>query len=216
MEGMNSPHPSPHRSPQPPPQPLPHAPSPNPPETGARARTRNAILDAAVDVLGADHQASLADVAAAAQVGRTTVHRYFPERADLIHAIVHDVVERSRQAIQRAEPHSGPVHDALRRVVEEHVDLGSILMYLFHEPLIVTEPSLLSALQTMEQAIEQVLGRPDAGLNPDFPLAWVRRTFWGLLYAGWETAQAGEMPRHQIVDSIITTLRHGVYDPAKA
>lgn len=207
VEGMN------------PPESTPHPPSrttPHPPETGARARTRNAILDAAVDVLAADHQASLADVAAAAEVGRTTVHRYFPERADLIHAVVHHVVELSHQAIQRAEPDSGPLHDALRRVVEEHIDLGSILMYIFLEPVINADASLVSALRTMEEAIDQVLARPDAGLNPDFSHAWVRRTFWGLLYAGWETAQAGEMPRHQIVDSIITTLRFGVYDPAKA
>jgi TetR/AcrR family transcriptional repressor of lfrA len=188
--------------------------SPHPPETGARARTRQAILDAAVEVLASDSQASLADVASAAQVGRTTVHRYFPERADLINAVVHHVVERSRQAIQRAEPHSGPLHDALRRVVEEHVDMGSILMYLFHEPLIATDSSLVDALHSMEKEIEQVLARPDAGLNPDFSHVWVRRTFWGLLYAGWETAQAGDMPRHQIVDAIITTLRFGVYDPA--
>ncbi|WP_159149695.1 TetR family transcriptional regulator, partial [Dietzia lutea] len=49
-------------------------------ETGARARTRSAILDAAVEVLAEDRQASMADIATAAQVGRTTVHRYFPER----------------------------------------------------------------------------------------------------------------------------------------
>src|SRR4051794_16823459 len=91
--------------------------SSQPAESGARARTRTAILDAAVEVLTEDRQASLADVAVAAQVGRTTVHRYFPERADLIRAVVFHVVERSQQAIQRAEPHSGPVHNALRRVV---------------------------------------------------------------------------------------------------
>lgn len=181
-------------------------------ETGARARTRSAILDAAVEVLAEDRQAPMADVAAAAQVGRTTVHRYFPERADLIHAVVHHVAERSRHAIHRAEPHSGTVRDALRRVVEEHMDLGSILMYIYSEPLIAADPALAEAVQAMERAIEYVLARPDADLNPDLPHAWVRRTFWGLLYAGWETAQAGEMPRHQIVDTIITTLTHGVYD----
>ncbi|MDQ3577436.1 MAG: TetR/AcrR family transcriptional regulator, partial [Actinomycetota bacterium] len=45
---------------------------------GARARTRRAILDAAISVLSRNPAASLAEVAEAAQVGRTTVHRYFP------------------------------------------------------------------------------------------------------------------------------------------
>ncbi|AWH90920.1 hypothetical protein [Dietzia lutea] len=88
------------------------------------------------------------------------MHRYFPERADLIHAVVHHVTELSRHAIQRAEPHSGTVRDALRRVVKGHMDLGSILTYIYSEPLTETEPALAEALKTMEQAIEDVLARP--------------------------------------------------------
>ncbi|MEU1179064.1 helix-turn-helix domain-containing protein [Streptomyces sp. NPDC005820] len=49
--------------------------------------TRRAILDAAITLLATDPTASLSEVAAAAGVGRTTVHRYFPERSDLLAAI---------------------------------------------------------------------------------------------------------------------------------
>jgi TetR/AcrR family transcriptional repressor of lfrA len=185
----------------------------NPPdsETGTRARTRAAILEAAVAVLSAEAQASLADVAAAAGVGRTTLHRYFPERADLIHALCHHVVYQSQQAIDRAEPHTGPVEAALRRIVEEHFDLGPILMYIYDEPLLRTDPVIVAEMTTMEESIDEVLARPDANLNPQLSRAWVRRTFWGLLYAGWETAKSGEMTRQQIVEAIMTTLTHGVY-----
>jgi TetR/AcrR family transcriptional repressor of lfrA len=44
-------------------------------EGGPRSRTRKAILDAAMAVLGEDPGASLGDNAAAAQVGRSTLHR---------------------------------------------------------------------------------------------------------------------------------------------
>lgn len=47
-------------------------------ETGARERTRGAIVDAAIARLAADAGAPLSDIAAAARVSRTTVHRYFP------------------------------------------------------------------------------------------------------------------------------------------
>ena len=55
--------------------------------TGARGRTRKAILDAAIGVLATDPAASLGQIADAADVGRTTLHRYFPERADLLTAL---------------------------------------------------------------------------------------------------------------------------------
>ena len=56
-------------------------------ERGARARTRQAILSAAIEVLGQNPSAALSDIAAAADVGRTTLHRYFPERSDLLRAV---------------------------------------------------------------------------------------------------------------------------------
>jgi AcrR family transcriptional regulator len=67
-------------------------------ESGTRARTRRAILDAAVVLLAGDPTASLGDVAAAAGVGRTTVHRYFPERSDLLAAISTDVLDKVEAA----------------------------------------------------------------------------------------------------------------------
>lgn len=181
-------------------------------ETGARARTRAAIMEAALVVLGRDAQASLADVAAAAEVGRTTLHRYFPERADLLRAVARQVAQRSLQAIERAEPHTGPVETVLRRIVEEHLELGPILMYLYTEPVLHADPVIVAEMTTMEEGIDEILARPDAHLNPQLSRAWVRRTFWGLLYAGWETAKNGEMTRHQIVEAIMTTLTGGVYD----
>lgn len=181
-------------------------------ETGARARTRAAIMEAALVVLGRDAQASLADVAAAADVGRTTLHRYFPERADLLRAVARQVAQRSLQAIERAEPHTGPIEAVLRRIVEEHLELGPILMYLYTEPVLHADPVIVAEMTTMEEGIDEILARPDANLNPQLSRAWVRRTFWGLLYAGWETAKNGEMTRHQIVEAIMTTLTGGVYD----
>ncbi|WP_454083464.1 TetR/AcrR family transcriptional regulator [Georgenia sp. Marseille-Q6866] len=180
-------------------------------ESGAKARTRGAILDAAVVVLGRDAQASLADVAAAAAVGRTTLHRYFPERADLVKAVVRHVAQRSMQAIERAEPQTGPVEAALRRIVEAHLELGSILMFIYTDPAIGSDPSTAAELTAMESGIDGVLARRDLNLNPHLSGPWLRRTFWALLYAGWETADSGEMTRQQIVEAILTTLTRGVY-----
>ncbi|UMO99431.1 TetR/AcrR family transcriptional regulator [Amycolatopsis sp. EV170708-02-1] len=83
-------------------------------ETGVRARTRRAILDAAIETLIKQPSATLADIAAAANVGRTTVHRYFAERSDLIDAISHDALDKVSQSTERARLDDGPARTRWR------------------------------------------------------------------------------------------------------
>src|ERR1700712_6119516 len=109
---------------------------------GPRSRTRKAILDAAMNVLGTNPNASLGDVAAAADVGRSTLHRYFAERTELMRALALHVHELSKSAIERAEPNCGPPVEALRRVVECQLDLGPIVPFVYNEPSISADPKV--------------------------------------------------------------------------
>ncbi|HZC09115.1 MAG TPA: helix-turn-helix domain-containing protein, partial [Mycobacterium sp.] len=52
--------------------------------SGSQARTRAAILAATASVLARNRSATLPDIADAAGVGRTTLHRYFADRERLI------------------------------------------------------------------------------------------------------------------------------------
>jgi AcrR family transcriptional regulator len=84
------------------------------PESGTRARARRPILDVGVQVLSQQSGASLAEVADAAGVGRTTMHRFFPERADLLVGIGTDLLERIAVATERlCQASDVPEHDAL-------------------------------------------------------------------------------------------------------
>ena len=128
-------------------------------EGGARSRTRNAILDAAMSVLADNPTASLGDIAAAAAVGRSTLHRYFAERTDLLHALALHVHDLSNAAIEHAEPDCGPAVEALRRVVECQLDLGPIVPFIYNEPTIAANPELAALLDTGDEVIVDVLNR---------------------------------------------------------
>ena len=137
-------------------------------ESGPRGRTRRAILDAAMAVLSDHPTAPLSDIAAAAQVGRSTVHRYFPERSDLIRALAVHVHAISSAAIAAADPACGPPIAALRRVVESQLDLGPMLLYIYNEPTVMADPDLVAHLDTGDEAIIEVLNRVSAD-RPDLP-----------------------------------------------
>jgi TetR/AcrR family transcriptional repressor of lfrA len=183
-------------------------------EGGARSRTRNAILDAAMSVLADNPAASLGDIAAAANVGRSTLHRYFAERSDLLHALARHVHDLSNAAIEHAEPDCGPAVEALRRVVDCQLDLGPIVPFIYNEPTIAADPELAALLDTGDEVIVDVLNRASMRGSAG-PPDWPRLVFWALLNAGYEAVKLNSAPRVQIVDAIMASLTEGTINPSQ-
>jgi TetR/AcrR family transcriptional repressor of lfrA len=179
---------------------------------GVRSRTRNAILDAAMSVLADKPTASLGDIAAAANVGRSTLHRYFAERSDLLHALARHVHDLSNAAIEHAEPDCGPAVEALRRVVECQLDLGPIVPFVYNEPTIAADAELAALLDTGDEVIVDVLNRASMRGSAG-PPDWPRLVFWALLNAGYEAVKLNSAPRVQIVDAIMASLTEGTINP---
>lgn len=180
-------------------------------ESGTKARTRRAILDAAVAVLTADSTASLADIAAAAGVGRTTVHRYFPERADLLAALSRSAWEQVATATERARLADGPACEALDRLCQEYFDLGQMLMLVFNDPQQYTTaewdtcgPADQALLDLVERGHRD--GSIDARLSP----LWVQNVLWSMLYSAWQYTQDTSSSRHQALETCLYTLRKAV------
>lgn len=55
--------------------------------------TRKRILDVALETLGRNPDAGMADIAAAAKVVRRTVYGHFPTRSDLVRTLAHQAVD---------------------------------------------------------------------------------------------------------------------------
>jgi AcrR family transcriptional regulator len=177
----------------------------------ARERTRRAILDAAVRVLGANPGASLAEVAAAAGVGRTTLHRYFPERADLREGIIVDGLERSRAAIDRARLGEGAAPDALVRLCAEHFELGEVLLLIFSDPDLMADPRW-SAEDEEVLAVRSVIerGQAEGTIDASQPSTWIEAMLWALLYTAWDHARARGTSRHEALDLCLRSLRRAI------
>ncbi|WP_308121182.1 TetR/AcrR family transcriptional regulator [Paractinoplanes bogorensis] len=175
--------------------------------SGTKNRTRQAILDAAIDLLAENPGCSLGDIAAAAQVGRTTLHRYFAERADLLAAVAIEGGQRLVRAARLAELDRGTGGEALMRLCREYFDLGPLLSLIFSE----------QGGECWESQDERLLGdviergHRDGSIDGGLPSEWILSVLWSQMYAAW--SYLGERPdssRHDVLDLLIRTLSNSL------
>jgi len=177
------------------------------PARGARSRTRRAIVAAAVELLCHRPASSLGEIADAASVGRTTLHRYFPERADLLRAIGGESLDGIRQAQARARLDEGTGRDALSRLARELFDLGDLLMLVFNEPTLMAQPEWRESGATdreLSAVVER--GHRDGTIDPSLPPLWVQSILWSMLYAAWSLARDSGRSRHDALGLLLRSL----------
>jgi AcrR family transcriptional regulator len=157
----------------------------------ARQRTAQAILEAAAHVLAEDAEASLDDVAHAAEVGRATLYRHFPSREALLAALRDEAVEEMGRRLAEASLDRVPVPEAIERIVRATLVVGDRYRFFRHE-----KPEKLDGAR-----VEARLGGPiravvsrgiETGvLRDDVPQEVLLELFGGILQTGAQLVSTG-------------------------
>ncbi|HEX2130850.1 MAG TPA: TetR/AcrR family transcriptional regulator [Actinophytocola sp.] len=176
-------------------------------ESGARLRTRRAILDAAVGALVGNASATLADIAAAANVGRTTVHRYFPERSDLIDAVSAHLLERIEAATERAKLDAGTAPEALSRLCQEFFEFGDLFTLCFTVPELMAGPAWEEETDGDRALLRLVeRGHHEGTIDREMEPRWVQQLLWSLLFSGWSHVRDNGVPKHHALSLCLRSL----------
>src|SRR5215475_9965697 len=101
--------------------------------------TKSSLLDVATEVLVGDPAASLADVAEAAGIGRTTLHKHYATRDDLLRAVGHRAIDLWEQAL--AGVADGP-DGGLRLLIGAMTPIGSQLGFIWRTPVLLRDAGL--------------------------------------------------------------------------
>jgi len=175
-------------------------------------RTRRAVLDAAAELLSKDARASLTEVATAAGVGRTTVHRYFATRDDLLHALADEALDSVASAIATARPAADDAAVALQRVVRELVELGPYLRFLNADPVIYDSPTLIRRWYEVFEPVAAAVRRgQDAGqLRADLPVDWVVDLLGGAVITAWDSVHEGRLAARHAPQVVADSLLGGI------
>jgi AcrR family transcriptional regulator len=170
------------------------------------------ILRAAARLLVVDRGASMAEIAAATGVGRTTLHRRYRGREDLIRAIAFDAVEECEAAIREARLEEGSVREAVGRLFAALIPVGERYHFLLAEAQLEDDPELDRAEERISEPMRALIrrGKADGTFRPDVPDAWVMNAMGALLFAAWEGVRDGDLAPKDTAWLVTETLLSGL------
>ncbi len=176
-----------------------------------RPSAKDALIDAAFDLLSRNPGASLGDIAERAGVGRATLHRHFAGRDDLIRALAHLAVKEMDEAADAVCENAASHGEALRLSLEALIPLGDRHGFLAREP-IENDPEIAAEFsRQLRETEEMVAAAKEEGVFDNaVPTAWITQALDHLLYAAWESVKAGETTHAQAADLAWRTLTRGL------
>jgi AcrR family transcriptional regulator len=193
-----------------------------PPRTRApradAARNREAIVDAAVDLLSTDPRATLADIAAAADVGRITLYGHFASREELLDAAMARALEESDARLAKLDL-GGDTLAALERLVRDSwriVERFQVLLGVVEE--VLGSERIREHHGAPFTRIHDLLarGRAEGVVRDDLPLPWLTACVQVILHGAAVELRAGRLDEAEVSDVVTRTVLALVRSPARA
>ncbi|MGW6280202.1 TetR/AcrR family transcriptional regulator [Kribbella sp. NPDC055071] len=161
------------------------------------------VLDIAAAVLAKDPAASLGQIAVAAGIGRTTLHKQFPTRYDLLVGVASRALDISEAVISAAPADPDP----LRRMVVDLLPFGAYLTLLTAQPEVFADDTITSRTDALTAPIAAIVA--GAG-TPGVPDWWLVRSLHALLFTAWDLVQAGWLAPRDAPELVLSTFTGGV------
>jgi AcrR family transcriptional regulator len=175
-------------------------------------RNRQRLLDAAARVLGDDPAATLEDVAAAAGVGRATLHRHFARREDLVRAVFVGALDQLTVALRGARLDEGSVVDAFDRALASVLAESTAYRVLVRAPSPELVPDVLQRFDALQAELESLAerGKHDGVIAERQPAWWVADAWSALVLYALARVADGELAEDAVAPLVRSTFWGGV------
>jgi TetR/AcrR family transcriptional repressor of mexCD-oprJ operon len=171
-------------------------------------RNITAILDAALACLAQDPDASIAEIAKRAGVGRITLYGHFSTRSELIDAVFTRTIEESDHALDAVDL-SGDARQALTRLIESSWQIIHRYRMLLHAAQRSLPPERLRAthdkpMRRLHNLIRR--GQDEGAFRTDLSAGWLVATFYNIVHGAADEITAGRLADTDAARSITATL----------
>jgi AcrR family transcriptional regulator len=179
-------------------------------------RTVRTILEAAERVLTRDPAATMEEIAAAAGVARTTVHRRFSTREGLIASLASWASRQLEAAVDEARPDTAPPLVALYQATTNVLRVKSSWGFAMDTALAKVgevEEIQCRILDTCDRLFRRL--RDSGALRADVDPVWARRVYYALIHEACQDVGTESGPdADTLATQLINTLLRGVGTPA--
>ncbi|MCG5214381.1 TetR/AcrR family transcriptional regulator [Streptosporangium sp. KLBMP 9127] len=171
-------------------------------------RTVQTILEAAERVLSRNPAASMEQIAEAAGVARTTVHRRFASRDALVDAMTAWATRQFATAVEAQYSTTAPplvaLYQVTASVLRVKIDWGFAMSRASS-----ADPEVARVHADVQAKCEQMFRRAqETGvLRPDVDVTWARRVYYALIH---EAAQSDGDDTDALAALLVDTLLRGV------
>lgn len=157
-------------------------------------RNREAVLDAATELLGREPSASMQEIADASGLGRTTVYRHFTAREDLFEAMFERAIARAWAIAERILAAPTPAEETLQRLGAELIDMGAEFQFLLGNQA-HGKPALQRGRESPQSPVRRYLAAAQerGELREDLPVQWMMSMFQALTVVAIEDELAGHV-----------------------
>lgn len=186
--------------------------------------TREEILGAAQRQLNLDPTSSMADVAAAAGVGRATLHRHFSGREALLTEIGQRSLDRWEQRLDAARvaevcssEDAARMRETLVTLLGQYLEDSDDFGFALTDQFVLAEPTLTARGEALaEREIALFAAAQSAGvLRDDVSPRWLSQACYGLLVAARDALRAGDVARRDLDAVVASFFLHGAAAPGK-
>lgn len=151
-------------------------------------RSRQALLDAGIEVFGRNSNASLTDVAAEAGVGRATLYRHFESREQLILELALQSVEETDHACEHVKTANLRGRVAIEETIRSVMPLADRFHFLLSLWNVVgNDPSLEEVYARQLSELGELIfeAKSDGDINADLPDHWLIALLDSLFSSAW-------------------------------
>lgn len=186
--------------------------------------TREEILSAAQRRLNEEPTSSMADIAAAAGIGRATLHRHFSGREELLTEIGERSLDRWAQRLDAAgveevcsASDADRVRETLVTLLGQYLEDSDDFGFALTDQFVTTEPRLVRRTEELtEREIALFAAAQECGvLRPDVSARWLSHACYGLLVAAREALRVGDVPRRELHALVSSFFLSGAAAPGK-